>query len=87
MTEQARTYTVTRTRGCRVIAGWVPITDMAALMRAWSDASQHAGDEWVVDAELSQQLAVNMVCGPRSATAAWRVALGLTPPPLNESKT
>jgi hypothetical protein len=80
VTVAGNTYSVTSTRGCRVIDGWVPISDMAVLMRAWADKGQHADDEWVVDGQLSEHLGVNMVCGPRSATTAWRAALGLTPP-------
>lgn len=80
MTERERSYTITHTRDCRVIRGWMPLTDMVTLMRSWADESQEDGDEWVVDGLLSQRLGVNMVCGPRSATTAWRAALGLSPP-------
>lgn len=73
------TYSVSHMRGCRVVNGPVPICDIVALMRAWSDNGQEANDPWFVDSLLSQYLNVNMVCGPRSATTAWRTELGLSP--------
>ena len=80
------TYSVSYMRGCRVVNGQVPICDIVALMQAWADYGHDATDEWYVDSLLSQYLNVNMVCGPRSATTAWRAELGLTPAPEDQQR-
>lgn len=72
-------YTVTATRGCRVIDRPVPISEFCALVRAWEEL-QDPGDEWICDALLSSRLGVAFVVGPKSATQAWRDELGITPP-------
>lgn len=82
MMDGARTsYSVMHTRGCRVIIGALPICDLVALTNAWSErAEPGSDDEWLCDALLSQHLNVNLVCGPKHATEAWRAELGLTAP-------
>lgn len=70
-------YTVTNTHGCKVISDPIPICDFAALMMVWAD-HQDPSDRWVCDSMLSHALGVSFVCGPQSATRAWRKELGLS---------
>lgn len=76
------TYSVTCTRGCRVIEGAVPIRDLVALIKAWTDGAEQGSAAWFFDSLLSQHLHVNVVCGPQHATDAWRDELGLNAPTL-----
>lgn len=71
-------YTVTLTRGCRIINGAIPVDDLVALIGAWTDpADKDTEHEWMADTLLSQHFNANMVIGPRHATDAWRAELGL----------
>jgi hypothetical protein len=69
-------YTVTNIRGCKVINNPIPIRDFAALMMVWAD-SQDPSDKWICDSLLSHALGAAFVCGPMSATRAWRKEIGL----------
>lgn len=69
-------YTVTRNRNCVCFTGPIPITDLVALTQAWIAGSDPA-DAYVVDALLSEAVGATFVCGPASATLAWRAELGL----------
>jgi hypothetical protein len=73
-------YTVTYTRGCRVIDRPIPISDLVALMNAWESLAT-PDDPWIADALLSQYCDAAIVVGPVSATTAWRAELGLSAPP------
>lgn len=68
------TYSVSMQNGCRVLQGRVPLSDLGALLEAWSGLDE----EWIADAALSQALGVTLVAGPRTATQAWREELGLS---------
>jgi len=73
-------YTVRIEHGCRIVSGLVPLTDMAALLLAWSQDEETVRgtvDEWVADTKLSKALGVNLVCGTRRDTEAFRALLGV----------
>lgn len=77
-------YRVCRINGCRVIYGEVPITDMVALVTAWT-ANERDGEDmetvadldeaWVMDGKLAEALGANLVAGTRRDTKAWRALL------------
>lgn len=83
----ARSYTITEVRGCRVIAGALPVDDLVALIGAWTRAEDKgSAHEWFCDALLAQHLGVNLVCGPLHATRAWRALLNISPPKTRRRK-
>ena len=75
-------YSVHEQRGCRIVTGPIPITDMVALMAAWSPPVPEHEDkaqEWIVCSDLAYELAATLVCGPREAIEAFRIARGIRP--------
>ena len=70
-------YTISDENGCKVVRGAVPITDIAPLMQSWAGRDQDGDDEWVADAKVSTAIGACLVCGPLSATTAWRQVLGI----------
>lgn len=71
-------YTVTTTRGCRVIDRSLPVVDFCALVHAWEQL-QGEDEKWVCDSLLADRLGVAFVIGPIPATQAWRDELGIKP--------
>lgn len=68
-------YTVSWRCDCRVIHGSVPILEMCALLRTWSDEELERNDSeeaWFIDAPLSVRLGATMVCGTRRNLKALR---------------
>lgn len=71
-------YTISDENGCKVVRGSVPLMEIAALMQEWAKcAEEGCTEEWFVDSKLSSMIGVNVVCGPRTATTAWRFSLGI----------
>lgn len=72
-------YTITRTNGCIVVEGAVPVDDLVALTRAWEKREDPGAPKWIADLVLSSHLRCNMVFGPPEACQAWRERLGVAP--------
>jgi hypothetical protein len=77
-------YSVTRTRGCKLIRGPVPVDEFVALVNVWSKREE-GGEEWIVDALLANHVDATFVLGPKVECYAWRADLGLPTQMIGET--
>jgi hypothetical protein len=84
MMNDDNSYRVCRVHGCRVIYGAVPVSDMVALVDAWSRSALEEDESvadlpmqerWIADGKLAQALGANLVVGTVQDTLAWRARL------------